>query len=168
MAVVGVPLPPLAEGDDQAVGMQAPVLVGENFAGEPVVVDPASDGPTWLVFLAHWCPHCNDEIPVINQLRDDDRIPDGVRVVGVSTAVDPSRPNFPPGEWLDDKDWSFDRVADGVDMVEQNFIAATAYGVSGFPFSVLVDGDGVVRERWSGGREADELVSLVTNNLTVG
>ena len=168
LAIIGEPLPELpVEGDDPAVGMAAPVIIGENFAGEPVRVDPSVDGATWIVFLAHWCPHCNDEIPVINELRDNGGIPDGIDVVGVSTAVNPDRPNYPPGDWLDDKDWTFTAVVDGVNVDEGSFIAATAFGVSGFPFSVLIDADGIVKERWSGGREAAELVSLLTNNLAL-
>ena len=168
IAVLGEALPVLPEsGADPAVGMAAPVLVGETFDGDPVRIDAAVDGPTWIVFLAHWCPHCNDEIPVINQLRDDGRIPDGLDVVGVSTAVSPDRPNWPPGEWLAELDWTYTAVPDGVDVEEQIFVAASAYGVGGFPFSVLVDADGTVAARWSGGREPDELVSLITTSLSL-
>lgn len=168
IAVLGEPLPELPQsGSDPAVGMAAPVLVGETFDGDPVRIDPAADGPTWIIFLAHWCPHCNDEIPVINELRDDGRIPEGLDVVGVSTAVSPDRPNWPPDEWLDQKDWTFTAVPDGVDIDEQVFVAATAYGVGGFPFSVLVDADGTIAARWSGSRDADELVSLLTTSLSL-
>ncbi|MEO6653948.1 MAG: redoxin domain-containing protein, partial [Ilumatobacteraceae bacterium] len=90
VAVIGESLPVLPDGDDDpAIGMSAPVLVAENFDGGQVRVDPAADGRTWLIFLAHWCPHCNDEIPVINTLRDEGRIPEGIDVIGVSTAVSP-------------------------------------------------------------------------------
>ena len=168
VAVVGEPLPPVPSGgDDPAVGLTAPVLIGETFDGEPVRIDASVDGPTWVVFLAHWCPHCNDEIPVINELRDEGRIPEGVDVVGVSTAFNPGRPNWPPGEWLDDLDWSFPAVPDGIDIERELYIAADAFGIGGFPFSVLIDGDGVVTERWSGQRPIDELESLVTNNLAL-
>lgn len=167
VAVVGEPLPPFPrEGDDPAVGMTAPVLVGETFDGELVRIDAAVDGPSWVVFLAHWCPHCNDEIPVINQLRDEGRIPDGVNVVGVSTAFNPGQPNWPPGEWLDELDWTFTAIRDGIDVERETYIAADAFGIGGFPFSMLVDGDGTVVERWSGGRPIDELESLVTINLS--
>jgi thiol-disulfide isomerase/thioredoxin len=59
--------------DDTACGMTAPILVGQDFDGETVRIDAASDGPTMVVFLAHWCPHCNAEVPRINQLRDEGR-----------------------------------------------------------------------------------------------
>lgn len=169
VAVVGEPLPAYPEeGDDPAIGMTAPILIGETFDGEPITVDATVDGPTWVVFLAHWCPHCNDEIPVINQLRDEGRIPDGVNVVGVSTAFNPGRPNWPPGEWLDDMDWTFTAIPDGIDTQRETYIAAADFGIGGFPFSMLVDGDGTVTARWSGERPIDELESLLTDNLTLG
>ena len=166
VAVVGDALPPYPEeGDDPAVGMTAPVLVGETMAGDPITIDASVDGPTWVVFLAHWCSHCNAEIPVINQLRDEGRIPDGINVVGISTAYNPGRPNWPPDEWLEEKDWTFPAVNDGIDTVAGVYIAANEFGIGGFPFSMLVDGDGVITARWAGGRTADELESLLTTNL---
>lgn len=163
LAVVGDPLPQLpASGDDPAVGMQAPVIVAETVDGEPVRVDASVDGPTWLVFLAHWCPHCNAEIPVINELRDTGRIPGGVNVVAISTGFTPDRPNWPPAEWLADMGWTYTAIHDGIDPEAQSpYIALTAFGVGVFPFSVLLDGDGRVVTRFFGEHQVDDLASLV-------
>ena len=116
-----------------------------------------------LVFLAHWCPHCNDEIPVLNEWRDAGGVPEDLRIVGVSTAVASDRPNFPPGEWLVDKDWTWDVIADGPPATQRR--RATAYGVTGFPFFVLLDADGNVAARGSGEQPIEyieELVATVT------
>jgi thiol-disulfide isomerase/thioredoxin len=162
--VIGDPLPPLVSNDftsDPAVGTPAPVLVGVDYDGNPIRIDAEAAGPTMVVFLAHWCSHCNAEIPVINQLRDDGRIPDDVNVVAVSTAISPGQPNFPPDRWLDDKDWSYRALADGVDMTNESFIGASAFGVTGFPFVALLDDNGNVAARWSGGRPPSEIASLL-------
>jgi len=164
--VIGDALPPLTTNDfsaDPAVGNPAPVLVGLGYDGRTIRLDPAADGPTMVVFLAHWCPHCNDEIPVLLKLRDDNRIPDEVNVIAVSTAVTPGQPNFPPDEWLDDKDWTYPAIADGVDLERDTWIAADAYGVSGFPFVVLVDAAGNVAARWSGERPPSEIAGLLAS-----
>lgn len=164
----GAPLPPLESDDvtaDPAVGAPAPTLVGLDYDGNPVRVDAAQDGPTLVVFLAHWCPHCNAEIPVLNELRDAGRFPDGLNIVAVSTAANAGRPNFPPGQWLEDKDWTYPAMADGVDVEAQSFIAADAYGVNAFPFVTLIDGDGDVAARWAGERTADEWVDLIGTHL---
>jgi len=166
--VFGDPLPPFPQaGDDPAIGMLAPVLIGENLDGVPTRVDAVVDGPTWVVFLAHWCSHCNAEIPVINQMRDDGRIPDGVNVVGVSTAFNPGRPNWPPDEWLEDMGWTFPAINDGIDTARETYIAAAGFGIGGFPFSMLVDVDGTVTARWGGERNPDEIEVLLNENLTL-
>ena len=159
--VLGDPLLPLvSDVDDPSLGQQVPVRVGIDLEGRPIRIDPANDGPTMLVFVAHWCPHCNDEIPKLNRMRSFAQFPDGLNVVAVSTAVGPDRPNWPPDEWLrDDLNWKYPTMLDGIDMETESFVAATAYGVTGFPFTVLVDGDGTVLDRWSGGREADEILA---------
>lgn len=166
--VIGGSLPILETLDvaaDPAIGTAAPVLVGEAFDGSTVRVDATASGPTMVVFLAHWCSHCNDEIPRINQLRDDGRFPDGLNIVGVATASNPGRPNFPPGQWLDDKDWTYPAMADGIDTVRETFIAAEAFGVSGFPFVTLIDANGEVAARWSGGSEPDQIIALIDEYL---
>jgi thiol-disulfide isomerase/thioredoxin len=154
--VTGDNLAPLEDpSNDPAIGVAAPALSGTNYAGEPVELRPGSDGPTMVVFLAHWCPHCNDEIPVLNEWRDSGAIPENLRIVGVSTAVSDERPNFPPGEWLVEKDWQWDVLADGSDAR-----AMDAYGVTGFPFFVMLDADGNVVARGSGEQPIEVLEQL--------
>lgn len=149
--VSGAALPRLTSSDDDAipddpaVGSPAPVLVGQDFDDATVRIDAAQDGPTMVVFLAHWCPHCNNEIPVLNEWRDSGQIPADLRIVGVSTAVSDQRPNYPPSEWLVEKDWQWDVIADSPDQR-----AMDAYGVTGFPFFTLLDADGNVVQRGSG------------------
>jgi thiol-disulfide isomerase/thioredoxin len=132
-------------GDDPAVGMAAPVLSGFDYAGDPETIDPSQDGPTMVVFLAHWCPHCNREVPVLNEWRDSGDVPEGLNVVGVSTAVTADGPNYPPDEWLQRMDWTWPVLAD-----DEASDALHAYGGTGFPTMVFVDGDGTVVQRISG------------------
>jgi thiol-disulfide isomerase/thioredoxin len=152
---------------DPAVGATAPVLSGADYDGQPVRIDPAVDGPTMVVFLAHWCPHCNAEIPKLNTLRDEGGVPDGVNIVAVSTAVNPDRGNFPPDEWLEASGWTFPVLVDGVDPALGNFIASEAYGLAGVPFTTLVDGDGLVIGRWAGERTIDQ-ISAALDQLAAG
>ncbi len=166
--VVGDSLPSLDRAeiaDDPALGMTAPILVGEDFDGTTVRIDAASDGPTMVVFLAHWCPHCNAEVPRLNELRDEGRFPEGLNIVAVSTGVNPGRPNFPPSQWFDDMDWTYPVLVDGVDMQRQTYIAADAYGLDAYPFIALLDADGAVAARWSGEHEPDEVIELISEHL---
>lgn len=170
--VDGETLPALGQvdvADDPALGLTAPVLVGEDYEGNTVRVDAAADGPTMVVFLAHWCPHCNAEVPRLNELRDAGSFPEGLNIVAVSTATNPTRPNYPPSTWITDLDWTYPVIADGIDLAaEVQYIAAGAYGVDGFPFTTLLDGDGKVVARWSGEREPDQVLDLITSNLDLG
>ena len=166
--VQGESLPELAGSDvesDPARGMTSPVVIGEDFDGNPVRIDAVNDGATLAVFLAHWCPHCNREVPRINELRDEGALPADLNVVGVSTGISPDRPNWPPSEWFQDVDWTYPVIADGIDMQRETFIAADAYGLDGFPFMVLIGDDGTVLGRWSGEHEKDDLLELIEGNL---
>jgi thiol-disulfide isomerase/thioredoxin len=154
VAVEGSVLPPLEDpNNDSAVGLTAPVLVGESFDGSAVTT--ASDGgPVMVVVVAHWCPHCNNEIPRLLELEDAGRFPDDLKIVGVSTGVRADRPNFPPSEWIVETGWQWPVIADDAD-----FVGAEAFGVTAFPFVTVVDAEGTVRARWTGESQPDDFMA---------
>jgi cytochrome c biogenesis protein CcmG/thiol:disulfide interchange protein DsbE len=158
MTVEGESLPVLEDPDDDpAVGAVPPTLFGQGFDGTPITAGAGDTNPTMLVFLAHWCPHCNAEIPRLIQLADEGRLPDDLEIIGVSTGVSPDRPNFPPSEWTVDMGWPWPMIADGVDLEAGTFVGTDAYGVSAFPFVTIIGDDGTVASRWTGESSVDEL-----------
>ena len=159
VTVEGSALPPLpSSGDDTAVGLTAPALVGESFDGS--AVSTASEGgPVMIVFLAHWCPHCNNEIPRLIELEEAGRFPDDLKIVAVSTAVQPDAPGFPPSEWIVDKGWPWPVMADDVDPATEIPVGAEAFGVNSFPFISVVGADATVLARWSGESEPDDFIA---------
>ena len=158
----GEKLEPLADASaDPALGKTAPMLQGYNFAGAPVNIRPGSDGkPTLLVFLAHWCPHCNAEVPRLNEWRDKGLVPADLRVVGITTSSRKDQANWPPSNWINKMNWQFEVMADS-----EEADAAFAYGVDGFPFLVLVNGAGKVVSRFSGEMEVSQLQEFIANGL---
>jgi len=161
--VSGDVLPAYADGAaDKAVGMTAPVLTGAGFTGNKIVTTPGA--PTLLVFLAHWCPHCQREVPLLVQWNKDGLVPSGVDVIGVATSTDPASPNFPPSEWLAREEFPvlWPVMADSAEKT-----AAGAMGVSGFPFFVLIGADGKVAFRGSGEIEMKVLTEIITKTLGV-
>ena len=162
--VTGDPLPGLdsAGADDTAIGTPIPVVDGATFDGNAVTIGGATDGPTMYVFLAHWCPHCNDEIPELIELRNRGGIPEGMNVVAVSTAVDNSAPNYPPSEWIVDKEWpsEWPVMADSVEST-----AFVVNGGGGFPYLMIVDADGNLLARASGTKTAEELAVWIQDAL---
>lgn len=161
VVVDGTPLAPLVDpAADPAVGAIPPAMSGASFDGSSIAVTPGQDGDVLLVFLAHWCPHCNAEIPVLLDWQAEGLIPDGLSVVGISTAASADRPNYPPSAWISDKGWTWPVMADSPDQA-----AAAAYGVSGYPFMVIVGADGTVKGRTSGEKGLEALDAWVSATL---
>jgi thiol-disulfide isomerase/thioredoxin len=156
VTTAGSPLPPAPEsGADPAIGMTGPSMLSER-AGEQVVIEPdAADEPTMLVFLAHWCPHCQREVPRLVDLQESGAL-DGIRSVAVLTATAEDRDNFPPSAWLDEEGWTGDRFFD-----DEESTAAATYGLSSFPMMVFLDADGNVVERLSGEQDPAAIQAAV-------
>jgi cytochrome c biogenesis protein CcmG, thiol:disulfide interchange protein DsbE len=157
VTITGDSLPPFTQevaqsGDDPAVGTKVPVLSGFDYEGNATTIDPAHDGPTMAVFLAHWCPHCNREVPLLVDWERSGDVPDGLNVVGVSTDVRSDAPNYPPDQWLRDEEWPWPVLAD-----DENSAALASYGGTSFPTLVFVDGDGTVVRRISGEYPIEEI-----------
>lgn len=146
-----------AANPDPAVGMLAPVLSGKGFTGNVVSTEPTGT-PTLLVFLAHWCPHCQAEVPLLVEWEKSGTMPNGIDVIGVTTGTDSANPNYPPSEWLARENfpatWSV--LTDSADTAGGN-----AFGLAGYPYFVLVGGDGKVLWRSSGEVPMDELTATI-------
>ncbi len=157
VTIDGAPLPQYPEsGEDPAVGETAPTLRGSTFTGEPVTIGGPGDQPSIVVFVAHWCPHCQAEVPRLVEWRADGTIPEDIRLVGVATGTDENQPNYPPQAWLEGEDWPGDVLADAEDGA-----AAEAYGLSGYPYFVALNADGTVAARGSGELDQQGIEELV-------
>jgi cytochrome c biogenesis protein CcmG/thiol:disulfide interchange protein DsbE len=155
VSVSGTSLPGMPnQGPDPATGMQAPVVTGASFDGHPVVLG-RTGRPAMVFFVAHWCPHCRREVPLLApELR---RItPPGVEVLTVATATRENDPNYPPSKWLRDEEWPTPVLAD-----DAKGSAASAYGLTGYPFFVLLDREGKVAARGSGEKTVAEVEALL-------
>ncbi|CAB4641563.1 MAG: redoxin domain-containing protein [Actinobacteria bacterium] len=166
--VDGDVLNPLGDGNgnpasDAAMGKTAPTLNGYTFAGNPVSITPgASAQPIMLVFLAHWCPHCNREVPRLIDWKELGLVPEGLRVIGVTTASRNDQANWPPSDWIEEMKWPFEVFVDS-----EAGDAANAYGVDGFPFIAMVNAEGKIVGRHSGELELADLDAFVKDSLAV-
>jgi cytochrome c biogenesis protein CcmG, thiol:disulfide interchange protein DsbE len=144
--VTGDPLPIYNSESqaDPAVGLAAPTVTGADW--EDVVTSIEPDGRSKIIiFLAHWCPHCQAEVPVVQNWIDQGNLPDDVDMYGITTSTDRLRPNWPPQDWLEDENWTVPTIMD--DAIGS---AAVAYGMAGTPFYVVLDGENNVVLRVSG------------------
>ena len=152
----GAALPPYAAGaNDPAVGRPIPDVDGASFDGTPVAIK-ADGKPKLIVFLAHWCPHCQREVPVVQTWIDAHGMPAGVALISVVTAIDPNRPNYPPEVWLARERWQVPVIVDADNQI------AGLYGLTAFPYWVAVGADGTVAQRLTGELTPDQLDALVT------
>ena len=143
---------------DPALGAIAPVITGASFDGSPIVIGPGS--PTLVVFLAHWCPHCQAEVPTLVEWAESLRVPFGLDVIAVATATSPDRPNYPPSLWLERERFPFPVLAD-----DASSTAAAALGTTGFPHLVMLSPAGEVMWRFSGQTPEGLLETLVAESL---
>ncbi len=131
--------------NDEAIGQVAPRLVGTDFDGNEVVIE-ADGRPKAIYFVAHWCPHCQVEVPTVQALIDEGKLPEGMDVYGVSTSVNAGSSNYPPNRWLEGAEgWDVPTMRDSEDSE-----ALINYGAGGFPYVVYLDGDNTVLARSSG------------------
>jgi len=153
--VAGAALTPYVPGQqDASVGRPIPQLRGSTFDGEAITI-AAGGEPKIVVFVAHWCSHCQAEVPSIVDWLAAGRLP-GAGIVAVSTGVDASRPNYPPSAWLEREDWTIPTMTDDTDAT-----AGAAYGLTAYPYFVAVKADGTVAARATGQLTLDQLQALI-------
>ena len=141
VTILGDPIPV-----DPEIGYLAPSFEAELNDGSGLVTVKPADGTVRLIgFFAHWCPHCQREVPRVSKWLEENGVPTEIEILAVSTAVREGTPNYPPSEWFIKERWPTDVFVDNQD----NDLAA-AYGLAGFPYWVLIDAKGRVVHRSSG------------------
>lgn len=141
--------------NDPAVGQPAPSISGVNQNGEEVTFTPGQ-GPSVLVFLAHWCPHCQQELPTLVDWVAQNPDTLGVDMYAVATGTTRTQGNYPPGPWIEREGWD-----QSVIMDDENSTAGVRYGLTSYPFWVIVDSDGNVAARAAGELPAAEIDRLM-------
>lgn len=154
VSVEGDALPEFTQTEgDPAQGLTAPVVEGESPDGLPSQIGGTGQ-PTMVAFLAHWCPHCQAELPILVDLEAEGAF-EGMQTVAVLTGTNPDAPNYPPAEWLIDEGWPGDVLVD-----DESAQAAAAWGLAGYPYLVFLDADGNVVARTSGELPAEDVAAL--------
>ena len=148
--------------NDPAIGLVAPEITGQDFDDGTVAV--AHDGtPKAIVFLAHWCQHCQAEVPRVQAWLDAGGGVEGVEIVSVTTSANSGQPNWPPSEWLERENWTSPNIRDDADSS-----ALQAYGGSSFPYWVFLNGDGTVAHRQAGQTDIATLQAIMTTLTPTG
>lgn len=138
VTVEGEDLPFFESGAaDPAVGLTAPTVSGADWDGNEFTIGPDGRAKI-LVMLAHWCPHCQREVPVIQEWVESGGLPEGVDLYGVTVLTNRLRDGdtWPPSEWLDGAGWTSPTIMD-----DEQGSAVSAYGLTSTPTYVVLDGD---------------------------
>ena len=154
--VVGDSLPQYAgENDDNvALGLAAPTFSAPDQNSEIFQLEKNGNSKA-LLFLAHWCPHCQREVPVVQRFIDSNGVPPGIDVIAVATSIDRGRDNYPPQEWLEREGWSETQIYDLDREIGE------AYGLNAFPYWVFLDKDLNVLARRTGNLPEDMVGALL-------
>jgi len=123
------------ENDDNvAVGLPGPTFSGPNENSEIISLEKDGNAKA-LLFLAHWCPHCQRELPQVQDIIDTIGVPEGIEIIAIATSIDKGRDNYPPQDWLFREGWSETQIYDTDKDI------ASAYGLTSFPYWVFLDKD---------------------------
>ena len=147
-------------GADPALGKTAPTVAGQKFDGSAITI-PSAGKAKVVMLVAHWCPHCQKEVPLIAAELNSKGLPSDVDLYTVATGTSDQRPNFPPAAWLASEKWPVQTLVD-----DQQDTAAQAYGLSGYPTFVVVDANGKVVDRQSGEKTIDQFNAMLQEART--
>ena len=156
ISVVGDSLPQYAgENDDNvALGLAAPTFSAPDQNSEIFQLEKNGNSKA-LLFLAHWCGYCQQEVPVVQRFIDSNGVPPGIDVIAVATSIDKGRDNYPPQEWLEREGWSETQIYDLDREIGE------AYGLNAFPYWVFLDKDLNVLARRTGNLPEDMVGALL-------
>ena len=147
---------------DNAIGMKVPYIEGTSLDGGREIIFDDSDTNlnqnTIVIVLAHWCPHCRNEVRELSKYFNETEIPRDVRITSLATSIDASRSNYPPHDWFEQEDWPIPVI---IDTIESDI--ADSLGVNIFPFFVVIDENGIVRLRLAGRMGIDGMGRLISD-----
>ncbi len=156
VAVSGTALTPKPDsGADPMVGTVVPSVTGQQFDGKQLTISP-NGKPHIIMVVAHWCSHCQAEVPRVQKWLNASGMPADVDLVTVATSNDPAKGNFPAADWLRREKWSVPTIVD-----DKQSQAGAALGVSGFPYFIVTDAQGKVVYRTSGEITEDQWNALL-------
>ncbi len=138
-----------------SVGAKAPDFTLKTVDGKPYSLSSFKGKPVLLEFFAVWCPHCQRESKVINQL-DTNFGPKGLQTIAVLAS--PYGRNYDTSGGSDtsivtksDVRW-FDQTY-GVQhptLIDPTFATVNKYNASSYPTLYVLDRQGVIRYANSG------------------
>lgn len=145
--------PPPPEG--KQVGNLAPEIVGEDVDGKPLRLSDHRGKVVLLNFWGTWCAPCRAMIPHEREMVEHKYKDRPVVIFGIANDSAGTLKEFMKNTPLP---WP--------NIVDANKIVARTWGVNAYPTYVLVDHKGVIRERWQGAGEMNDIWTAVGKAVT--
>ena len=142
--------PPRTE--ELAVGEAVPAFSAPGLDGGVVAWSDYVSAPAVLSVWAPWCPHCQVELPILDDVMRE--FP-AVGFVTVVTAIE-DQPGPTPEEYMRENDLAFPVAVD-----DEAGTIASSLGIQGFPTLYFVASDGTVVQVEAREMDAEELRQIV-------
>jgi peroxiredoxin len=166
----GTPTPVSASPQDSPVadlptgtqpGQLSPDFTLKNEAGQPLSLSSLRGQPVVVAFWASWCPHCQEEMPLLQEMHEQ-YAGQGLQVVGISVPGLSGETQEKAVAWVKANDITFPIVFD------EDGRTYTEYQVQGVPNLFFIDRDGVVVANYPGAMAADRLENQIKQLLEEG
>ena len=129
------------------VGMRAPDFTLPGLQQDDVKLSDFRGKKVFLNFWATWCPPCQEEMPDIQQLYENNQ--KNVAIVAVNIGESKAK----AASYMMENQLDF-RV-----LIDQNRKIAQEYMVRGIPTSYFLNEDGVIIEKHTGALSYDQMVN---------
>ena len=138
--------------DAEGVEGTAPPFKATSFDGSEVAINAAMDKKLYVInFWATWCPPCRAEMPELNEFAKKHE--GEVTFYAVNLQEDAA----PVQKFMQE------RKADLPVVLDTKGAAATLYGVRAIPTTVVVDKEGKIVFRKTGGVTKEELEDVINH-----
>ena len=149
------------------IGSTAPDFDLTTSSGQHVKLSDLRGHPVVLEFFAIWCPHCQNEAPILNQV-DTTFAPSGEHTLSIlaspygrsydtSGGIDRSLVNQSDLTWFQN---TF-KVQHPM-LIDPNFGTVNRYGANSYPTIYVVDGNGIIRFAQSGDVPYQDIANALT------
>jgi peroxiredoxin len=125
-----------------AVGQPAPDFTLSDTEGKSYALSAQKGRVVLLEFMATWCPHCQNEAPMYERLREK-YASQPVDIWGINAT--PQNHTRTGAATLDDLKWFRTTYSTQVPLLfDKTLASANAYGITGYPQVYIVDKQGNV------------------------
>ena len=126
---------------DKLVGKKAPEFKARDLSGKSVSLSSFKGKPILLNFWATWCPYCREERPYLNSLHKEYK-DKGLVIIAVS--LDKSEETV--------RKFLKKMPLDFIILHDNDNAASQPYGVYSLPTSFTIDRNGIIKDKFLGGR----------------